>query len=748
MIEHLNQSIRKRFISVLALVITIAVVLFAAISIAWDVRTTERELENQADHMLSLSLESLSSALWQYNNEYVNDYIDSLFRYENLAFAQVVIGEQIAKTRVSQKYSNINFLKSDLEGFIWRSGEVSYNDTVVGEVRIAISRERIGQLVVYESLASLVLVGVIIFLIFGTVYFLSDKYIFSPLHRLENSARSISAGNLDAEINIGTHDEIGQLAKTFKQMIVNIKNITASRDDLNREIAKREEVESALKISKETLLSVMNGIEATVYVADIDSHEILFMNKYMIELYGSDMKGKNCYEGFRNLGAPCELCNNKQLLDDTGKPNPPVVWSDFNTFTNRWYLHHDRAIQWVDGRYVKLQIATDITELKTMENGLRQAHKMESLGRLAGGIAHDFNNILSAINGFSQLALDSIPPDSSAVEDLEEVIRSGNRAARLVKQILAFSRKEEQKLQTLCLQDLLDEAIQLVRATLPSTIEFDLEIYSERKLFIDGDETSFHQIVLNLCTNAAHAMEETGGKIHISLKPSSRRKHGIDPLEVVKDNYVELIIKDTGCGIAKEHLDEIFDPYFTTKDIGKGSGMGLAVVHGAVKSHSGFIEVESDMNKGTLFRLYFPEMKGGKEIVGDEQDKFPRGDERILVVDDEKSIVRLMVRRLESLGYSVKSAHDSRDAFNMVSEDLKSFDLIISDQTMPHLRGDQLAQKIHALRKDLPIIICSGYSQYIDTGTSKQFNIAQVIDKPVEFSTLADSVRKVLDKAG
>lgn len=746
MTRSASHSLRRRFFFTLTIVVSSFLVIFTALFISFNTHNNTKNLHNHADLLLNLSQESLSSALWQYNNEYASDYIRSLFNDENIVFAEIIQDNKITYSKTREQYQHIKFKSHTiLPGYLIRRGAITYKGIALGEIIIVVTSERVRQSMVLATIVSIFSLILITFGIFSVTYILSKKHLFEPLDRLKKSAQLISEGFLNTPIEIESQDEIGQLANTFKIMIENIKSITATKEELNQEISKRLKFEDALQKSHLTLLSILDGIEATIYVATLDTGEILFMNQYMKELYGKDLTGEKYFDVLKS-SRDSSACTNNNFLNLEELPDRVNIFSEFNETLNRWFLYHDRVIKWVDGNFVRLQIATDITKFKMMEDELRQAHKMESVGRLAGGIAHDFNNILAAIQGFSELALETLPPDHKASADILEVLSSSKRAAKLVAQILTFSRKEQTKLTPINIEEITKEAIPLLRATLPTTIKLE-EHYSLKNKIIMGDPTMIHQVILNLCTNSSHAMEQEGGVIQIGLNNITVDSKSLNYPDLAPGEYICLTVLDFGSGIKPSDLEHIFEPYFTTKSVGKGSGMGLAVVHGVVQSHNGIIDVDSSPEKGTCFSVYFPSYTQDFLSANKEQESLPSGNERILVIDDEASVVTLTRRRLEALGYQVTGIASSTAALSFFQSHPENFDLIISDQTMPKLRGDQLAQRVREIRPDIPIIITSGFSLKLTHYKATELAINAFIVKPVSRHTLASTVREVLDNA-
>lgn len=373
---------------------------------------------------------------------------------------------------------------------------------------------------------------------------------------------------------------------------------------------------------------------------------------------------------------------------------------------------------------------------------------MEAIGTLAGGIAHDFNNILAAIMGYAEMAEEEVPEDSPARSDLEKVLKASRRARDLVKHILTFSRQSEQELGPIQPYLIINEALKLLRASIPATIEIKQRL-DKHSGFIIADPTQMHQVIMNLCTNAVHAMEESGGNLEVELKNDILTDDDLTGYlaEARPGTYVKLTVSDSGRGISPENLDRIFEPYFSTKETGKGTGMGLAVVHGIVQSLGGSLTVSSEPGKGTTFNLYFPLAELGKVIEYSENENCPSGDGiNILFVDDEEIIVNINKKILEHLCYSVTVRSSSLEALETFKSAPGKFDLVITDQTMPGMTGIELAGEILSIRPDIPIILSTGYSEQVNRERVQAAGISEFIMKPIGKNELAETIDRVLKK--
>ena len=398
------------------------------------------------------------------------------------------------------------------------------------------------------------------------------------------------------------------------------------------------------------------------------------------------------------------------------------------------------------GEPLSLVYVRDVTEYKNLEERLRQAQKMEAIGTLAGGIAHDFNNILAGVIGFAEMVLEDMPPDDPSHRRLKLVLKAGQRGRDLVRQILTFSRQNEQESKEVAVTKVVEDALNLLRPAVPSYIEIRTRIEGTHDTVI-ADPVQIHQVFMNLCTNAAYAMRNKGGVLDVSLAEAAIAEEEVSSYPDLKPgHYVKLSVSDTGCGIAPDVIGKIFDPFFTTKGPGEGTGLGLSVAHGIVKNHGGIITVYSEPGCGTAFHVYLPKAEAGPVAETGAMPNPMGGPERILFVDDEEMLVEMNHQRLESLGYRVVTSMSSVEAVDIFRADPTGFDLVITDYTMPHLTGLDLAAALLQIRADIPIILTSGLNERVMPEHPARPGIRAFIAKTAGRRELAELIREVLSK--
>jgi PAS domain S-box-containing protein len=387
----------------------------------------------------------------------------------------------------------------------------------------------------------------------------------------------------------------------------------------------------------------------------------------------------------------------------------------------------------------------DITDMRQLEDKLRQAYKMEAIGTMAGGIAHDFNNILMVILLNAEKTLQQTKKESDLHSGLITILEAAQRAADLVKQILTFSRQSEQELYPVQIHLIIKEVAKFMRASLPTTIEIQTKIESQSLVL--ADPTQIHQVMMNLCANAGHAMKDRGGRLTVILNNVDLDDQFTEFYPRLKPGrYVKLSVSDTGIGIPPEIIDRIFDPFFTTKKKGEGTGMGLSMVHGIVESCGGSISVYSEPNQGSVFHVYLPIMEIQAQQALDQPVPIPRGSETVLFVDDEVKLAIAGKQILEQLGYKVMMSTSGSEAYEEFRQNPDRFDLVITDLTMPYMTGDELASKIKELRPNLPIIMLTGLTAQATSETLKMAKIEKLIIKPITTREISIAIRQVLDE--
>ncbi|MEQ8221223.1 MAG: response regulator [Candidatus Eremiobacterota bacterium] len=531
------------------------------------------------------------------------------------------------------------------------------------------------------------------------------------------------------------NDELNRYRNSLEELVVKrTEEVLKVNETLKEEMAERIKTESLL-------LSTFDSIDDIIVV--IDRNMNIVMSNWKAKEYMKErIIYKHCYKLLRNLDEPCKNCRVKEIFNSGGSME--FEYSDLihgRTMEIRDYPVFDKELNTV----LVVKFIRDITEKVKLQNQLLQSQKMEALGTLAGGIAHDFNNILGSIFINTELVMDDIGEDIKSRKNLEEILIAANRATDLVRQILSFTRKKEYQLKPVLLSPVIKEALKLIRATLPSTIEIKQHIDSSGVIM--GDPSHIHQILMNLCTNAFYAMKENGGILTVSLDDIFINSEEMALYENLKEGpHIKLSVSDTGYGIDSSIKERIFEPYFTTKRAGDGTGLGLSVVSGIIQAYRGEIKVFSHPGEGSVFHVYFPAVVSEREKIDEKSVMVKGGKETLLLVDDEEFILHGMKDMLEKLGYNIVATTNSAEALNMFQAEPDRFDLIITDQTMPELPGHKLVGEIMQIRPDLPVILCTGFSDIINSDNYRSAGIREFLMKPVNIKTLAGIIRKLLDE--
>jgi len=548
-------------------------------------------------------------------------------------------------------------------------------------------------------------------------------------------------------------DGSSRFLETSAQPILDAQGNLIGFRGIDRDITGRKRAEEAIRQSEARYKGLFDSINSgvAVYKAENDGEDFIFVDfnsagEKIEDITKDKLIGKSVLKVFpavREFG----LFDVFQRVWRTGNPedHPIAMYKD------------ERIAGWRDNFVYKLPsgevvaVYSDETERKKaeeerarLEEQLRQSHKMEAIGTLAGGIAHDFNNILFSMIGYTELALDDTKKGTLQHENLQEVLTAGNRAKDLVQQILTFSRQADQEQKPFQVKLIVKEALKLLRASIPSTIDIEQNVQSDA--LVMGDATQIHQILMNLCTNAAHAMENKGELLTIKLSDVELDSEFVsNHPDLRPGSYINLIVSDTGRGMSSAVLDKMFDPFFTTKATGEGSGMGLSVVHGIVHSHGGTIFAYSKPGKGSTFQVFLPAIEKHLKPEDTIEKPMPTGTEKILFIDDEPAIANMGKQILESLGYDVTARTSSIEALELFKAQKNRFDLVITDQTMPQMTGDKLAGELIRIKPDIPVILCTGFSIRIDEKKVMAMGVKAFVSKPILKRVIAETIRSVLD---
>ncbi|MCE5244896.1 MAG: PAS domain S-box protein [Desulfobacteraceae bacterium] len=511
------------------------------------------------------------------------------------------------------------------------------------------------------------------------------------------------------------------------------------------DITDRKMAEKKLAESERKLREMLENVQLVALSVDRDGL-VTFCNDYLLDLTGwtrDEVLGASWYDRFvpeeeRDTGKTAYQWRMQM------KTMPGHYESNILTRAGR-----RRTISWnvtnltdaLGNTVGAVSIGEDVTDRKHLETQLRQAQKMEAIGTLAGGIAHDFNNILAAILGYTEIAFYNTAEGNPVRANLQQVLKASNRARELIGQILAFSRQSEQERRPIQLGLVTKEALKLLRASIPSTIEIRQDVSSGTS-FVLADPTQMHQVIMNLCTNAAYAMQERGGLLDVGI-----RDVAVDAASNPDLNpgvYVRLSVSDTGCGMDRATMERIFDPFFTTKEMGTGTGMGLAVVHGIVKNHGGAVSVFSEPGRGSTFHVFFPKLESAGALEPEKHGELTHGEGCILFVDDEEALVNLGGKLLRMLGYEVVGKTSSVAALEAFRNEPERFDLVVTDFTMPQMTGIDMAEELVRIRSDIPIILCTGYSEKLSENVVREQGIAALLLKPLSVGQLAEAVSAAL----
>ena len=526
----------------------------------------------------------------------------------------------------------------------------------------------------------------------------------------------------------------------------NLQTLVEERTaELQAEIIERKKAEATIRKSEEQWYRTFDSFADIVTLQNSDL-TIVKANRVTystLALPWDEVIGHRCYELFNGLEEPCLDCP----LQVTKKTLKPYTCEIYYAQLDKTFLVSASPIFDDQGELEYLaHVAKDITEMKQLQGQLLQAQKMEAVGLMAGGMAHNFNNNLAIILGNVELAQIKMPASSDVIEYLKNAKIAVLRSRDLIQQILTFSRKGEKDMVSIPPALIVDETLTLLHSTMPSTVNLQQVISkNSRNISIKADPSRIQEVLLNLCTNAVHAMDEKGD-LAVSLETVMLQPQDIPAhYRGMSGRYIQLSVQDSGSGITEENLKKIFDPFFTTKDVGKGTGMGLSTVYGIVEQHNGMIKVNSVVGEGTTFELYFPTIEFQQLEANSVIHDLPRGDEKILFLDDDEMITKVWSQILTEYGYKISAMTSSTEALKLFTANPDYFDLVITDQTMPDLSGRDFIREILSIKPKLPTILCTGYSSRIDDEEAKKLGIKAFCMKPLDLAELLKTTRRVLD---
>jgi PAS domain S-box-containing protein len=524
-----------------------------------------------------------------------------------------------------------------------------------------------------------------------------------------------------------------------------------------RDITERKHVEKSLRESEERFMMIADTITEVFWVTDVDTPEMSYVSPGYERVWGRPLASQ--YKNPRSFLEAIHEQDRERVLTDL-----EIQTAQKEAFDHEYRIVlPDGALRWIwdrgfpitddTGKVIRyVGVAQDITERKLAEEEKRRLEmqlvllqKMEALGRFAGGIAHDLNNILYPIIINTEVLLEETASDTSLYQTLRQTLNAAYRQRDLIKQILSFSRNSEQQLNPIKMAPLIKETLSFLRSSLPSTIEIQHTIDAPSDMIL-GDPTQIQQVIMNLCRNAVDAMESRTGAINVILTNTYLEPVPAHP-EIKGGEFVQLTVKDKGCGIAPAVLDRIFEPFFTTKEAGKGSGMGLAVVHGILKNHHGAIMVESEAGKGSSFTVYLPlcDAKFRTPSPYAAMTSPMKGKGRILLVDDEEMVLTSLRNALQRSGYDVIALNNSMEALELFRRNPQEFDIVVTDLTMPQITGIELAKRFIALRPDIPIVLCTGFNDVLDELEAKAIGVRELLLKPAGTSELSSVIRRALE---
>lgn len=737
-----SQTLSRAFSNKLIITVTFIFILTSIFSV-W-LYSREMEKTNKIKHseyLLYLS-SNLSLPLWNIDKDWINSICNSFVNNEIVSLLEVTTDD-----------GDIVFSMVREEGpsLIVNDQTVFYNDVDVGHVKLGFTK----RLLLESNLQMLVRsILPMLFVILGIIIssrLLLSRYVQKPLNHLIIRMGEISDGNYQEQEGRFTHHEMAKILEKFDTMAKKVKkreqSLVRTNLQLEMEITDRMEAETAHRDSEKRYQQLVNELPVGVFRSSTDFNgKYLMVNPALTNMLGYDsdrdllrQSAKQVYKDPEMRRTFLEMLFREETIQGLSLEMRKKEGELIEVLVSAHMVKDKQGNPvYLDG------IIEDVSERNSFERQIRQTQKMEAIGTLAGGIAHDFNNILASIFGFTEAAKMRHAKGKHIEKYFDEILDAGLRARGLIKQMLAFSRQTEVKKMAISVGPLIQETVKFLRASLPAMIEIKRS-FSIDDAVVWADPTHIHQILMNLCTNSAHAMQDQGGIIEITLdEVVFDADTNLPARELEPGRYVKIEVRDQGHGIKPELIDKIFDPFYTTKRRGEGTGMGLAVIHGIVREIGGTITVVSSPGQGATFQVLLPFHCGSLDSAASRSMTLNQGSGKILFVDDEEGFLLTGKEILESLGYDVVTASSGEESLLLFNENPDMFDLVITDLAMARMTGLKLAEKLTEIKKNIPVILCTGFSTLIDQSPQGQNGICEVIMKPLLAQELTDAIQRAL----
>jgi len=752
-LKHLKSKISKVLVLYIVLFSSVVTLLLTAIQLRIDYNDGIDSIYQRIEQIKLTNLASITQSLWTIDSASTQIQLDGLSRINDIIFVKITDEKNIIVAS-SGKINTNNTITSDI------ALNRKYRDhtTTLGTLTVVATKENIYKNLIDTVITILISQAIKTFLVSLFVLIIFYYLVTRHLMKIEQHSGKLeltskpSTLTLDRSTSIlFQDDELEHVVKSINRMTNSI--YSSYKDFINKQhdLAEREAKFSA----------IFDSINDAIVLTD-NERKIVQTNPAFISQFGYSTEELQNHTTLMLYANPEEYgTQGKKRYNLETQPETSIYEIEYRRKDGSIFPSETMggAITLANGKpFGFIGIIRDVSARKQhekehnqLQKQLQQSQKMDAIGQLTGGIAHDFNNILASILGYSELAIQQFKQstDPKLIKYLERINTGGQRASELVVQMLAFSRSTPGELQVIKLPALIDDVTALLRPTIPSSIKLITDI-DERTPSVFMDNTQMHQILMNLCINARDAMQGHGT---LTLKLS--HDADVDALcgscnEVIQGDYVKLTVEDTGTGIQRNILDKIFDPFLTTKEVGKGTGMGLSVVHGILHKHNSHIIVETELKSGSRFHLLIPPMNEDNNTSDIKQasiNSIPQDDgkdKHILVVDDEENVATFLQNFLETYGYNVTAVTSSTHAIDLFKTSSINFDLIITDQTMPEITGTEMIKQIFQITPDIPVILCSGYNELVNEEQALKLGCSKYLDKPINNQLLIQVVHDIL----